>query len=490
MLETLKNTWFSAAAFLLLFVSVILFAYTGNYFILVAPFAFLYAVLLGINWKMAWWIFLFTIPASVQINFAGDTMAITLPDEPMMWIFLLLFMLIYARNPQTIPKWWWKDPLVMVIVFQFIWTIVAVIFSKVLFYSFKFLIAKSWLLVCFFVLPIWIFREKKDYVKGFFLLLVPMLITIMVILVHHYFLNFKFDKVQKAMSGLYYNHVDYSTVISMFFPLLLVAWPLTKGKGFFVRMALLIVILIFMAGIFFSFARAAVVGVVFAIVIGLAMRAKLVNLIMPSFYAVIVITMCYMIPNNKYLEFRPDYNNTYMHKNFADHIISTFKGKDMSSMERIYRWIAAVRMSQDEPITGYGPHAFYYFYKPYTVTSFQTYVSRNNEHSTTHNYFLYMLVEQGWPAMLLYAVLIALIFSKAQKIYHRFQDRFYRMVTIGLAMTIAVGFINNFFSELIETHKVAALFFIPLAMLVLLDRKSKQEEENGGVLNEAAMIDE
>jgi len=299
MLETLKNTWFSAAAFLLLFVSVILFAYTGNYFILVAPFAFLYAVLLGINWKMAWWIFLFTIPASVQINFAGDTMAITLPDEPMMWIFLLLFMLIYARNPQTIPKWWWKDPLVMVIVFQFIWTIVAVIFSKVLFYSFKFLIAKSWLLVCFFVLPIWIFREKKDYVKGFFLLLVPMLITIMVILVHHYFLNFKFDKVQKAMSGLYYNHVDYSTVISMFFPLLLVAWPLTKGKGFFVRMALLIVILIFMAGIFFSFARAAVVGVVFAIVIGLAMRAKLVNLIMPSFYAVIVITMCYMIPNRQ-----------------------------------------------------------------------------------------------------------------------------------------------------------------------------------------------
>jgi O-antigen ligase len=132
-------------------------------------------------------------------------------------------------------------------------------------------------------------------------------------------------------------------------------------------------------------------------------------------------------------------------------------------------------MSQDEPITGYGPHAFYYYYKPYTVTSFQTYVSRNNEHSTTHNYFLYMLVEQGWPAMLLYAVLIALIFSKAQKIYHRFKDRFYRHATIGLAMTIAVGFINNFFSELIETHKVAALFFIPLALLVLLDRKSKQE---------------
>ncbi len=475
MVAAIKNNLFNIGAFMLLFATIILFAYTGNYFILVVPFAFLYAVLLGVNWKMAWWIFLFSIPASVQLAFSGDTMAITLPDEPMMWVFLLLFALVWARNPDTLPKWWWRDSLVLIVVLQFIWTIVAVIFSKMLFFSMKFLLAKSWLLVCFFILPIWIFREKKDYIKGFFVLLIPMLITVIVILIHHYYLNFKFDKVQKAMSGLYYNHVDYSTVISMFFPLLLIAWPLTKGKGIFVRLLLLLIILTFMAGIFFSFARAAIVGIVFALVVGIFIRMKLVNIIMPLFYGLIIALMCYLVPNNKYLEFRPDYNNTYMHKNFTDHLIATFKGKDMSSMERLYRWIAAVRMSQDRPVTGYGPRAFYYYYKPYAVTSFQTYVSRNNEHSTTHNYFLYMLVEQGWPAMLLYALLIYAIFAKAQRIYHRFKDRFYRIVTIGLAMTIAVGFINNFFSELIETHKVAALFYIPLAMLVLLDKKSREQ---------------
>jgi O-antigen ligase len=150
----------------------------------------------------------------------------------------------------------------------------------------------------------------------------------------------------------------------------------------------------------------------------------------------------------------------------------------MSARERVYRWIAAVRMSTDKPITGYGPRSFYYFYKPYTVTSFQTYVSRNPEHSTTHNYFLYMLVEQGWPAMLLYAALIYAIFAKAQRIYHRFKDKFYRLVTIGITMTVAAGFINNFFSELIETHKVATLFYIPLALLVILDKKSKEEQES------------
>jgi len=477
MIATLKNRWFDVSAFFVLFATIIIFAYTNNYFVLALPFGFLYILLLGVNWKAAYWIFLFTIPASIQINFASDTMSITLPDQPLMWLFLGMCCLVIARNPLAIPNWWWRDPLVLIVTLQFIWTIVAVIFSKMLFFSLKFLLAKTWLLVCFFVMPVWIFKEKKDFIRGFFLLLIPMLITVLVILAHHAMLGFKFDKVQKSMSGLYYNHVDYSTVISMFFPLLLIAVPLSKGKSAFTRAVLYGIILIFIAGIGFAYARAAVIGVVFAIVVGLAIRLRLVNFIMPAFYGLMILLVCYMVSNNKYMDFRPDYNNTYMHKNFTDHLISTFRGKDMSSMERVYRWIAAVRMSRDEPITGYGPRAFYYFYKPYAVTSFRTYVSRNTEQSTTHNYFIYMLVEQGWPAMLLYALLIFAIFAKAQRIYHRFKDRFYRLVTMGLAMTIAVGFINNFFSELIETHKVAALFFIPLVLLVILDKKSRDEEE-------------
>jgi O-antigen ligase len=475
MIAALKDRWFGIASFSLLFATIILFAYTNNYIVLAAPFGFLFVVLLGVNWKTAYWIFLFTIPISIQIDFAGDTASITLPDQPIMWLFLFLTVIIMAANPRALPEWWWRDKLTLVVALQFVWTVVAVIFSKMLFFSLKFLLAKMWLLVAFFVMPIWIFKEKKDFIRAFYLLLIPMLATVLVILVHHAMLGFKFDKVQRSMSGLYYNHVDYSTVISMFFPLLLIAVPLSRKKSALTRAILYGIIVIFIAGIGFAYARAAVIGVVFALVVGIAMRLRLVNVIMPSIYALMILLVVYMVPNNKYLEFRPDYNNTYMHKNFTDHVISTFRGKDMSSMERVYRWIAAVRMSQDEPITGYGPRAFVHFYKPYAVTSFRTYVSRNPEQSTTHNYFIYMMTEQGFPAMILYGILMYVIFAKAQRIYFRFKDRFYRTVTIGLAMTIAVGFINNFFSELIEQHKVAALFYIPIAMLVILDRKSREE---------------
>jgi O-antigen ligase len=478
MLEAIQNKWFSIASFAMLFLTVMVVAYTGNPYFLVAPFAYLFVVLVGVNWKTAYWIFLFTIPPSIQLSFAGDTLSLTLPDQPMMWLFLGLFVVMFARNPQIIPQWWWRDPLVLIVVLQFLWTIVAVIFSEMLFFSFKFLLVKTWLLVCFFVFPIWIFREKKDFVKGFFILLVPMLITIIVILLHHSLYGFRFDRIQRAITNLYYNHVDYSTVISMFFPLLIVTcWPMIKKRNIFIKSALLVTILIFIAGIGFAYARAAVVAVVFAAVVGVAIRMRMANLVMPGFYALIMLLMVYMIPNNKFIDFRPDFEHTFMRKNFVDHVIATFRGTDMSSMERLYRWIAAVRMSKDRPVTGVGPRAFYYFYKPYTVTSFRTYVSRNTEQSTTHNYFLYMLVEQGWPAMILYAIFMVVVFAKAQKIYHRFKDKFYKWTTMGLAMTIAVGFINNFFSELIETHKVAALFYIPLAMLIILDKKSRDEQE-------------
>lgn len=458
---------------LLFFACIAMYEYTDNYYFIPLPFVFLYVALMGVNWKAAYWIFLFFIPCSIELNFNHDASQISLPDEPITWLFLIQFIVMWAAKPNLIPKWWWKNPLVLVVVAQFIWTAVTVIFSKVLFFSFKFLIAKTWYLVVFLILPIWVFTDKKDFAKAFVLMLVPMVITMVIIMIRHRALGFGFRKIEKAIGGLYYNHVEYSTVMSMFFPLLLVALPLTNKKNPIIRLTLAGLIAFFLVAIFLTYARAAMIAVVFAIVVGLAIRLKLVNFIMPAIYGLIAVALVYLGTNNKYFDFRPDYRNTFMHKTFTDHMIATFRGKDMSSMERLYRWVAAFRMSKDRPILGYGPHAFYYYYKPYAVSFFRTYVSRNPEHSTTHNYFIYMLVEQGWPAMLLYALLVMVFFAHAQKVFHRFTDRYYRWVTLGVAMMFAAGFINNFFSELLETHKVGALFYLSIALLIFLDKKSR-----------------
>ncbi len=476
MQQLAEYKWWQGISLAILFVSIAAFAYTGSYLVLAVPVIYLFVLLVGINWKTAYWILLFSIPFSIQLEFFSGTLSTTVPDEPIMWLLLLMFGVTFVRHPDIFPKHWWRNPLVLVVLLQYVWLIVAVYYSKESFLSIKFLLAKTWFLVSFFVIPFFVFRDKKDFRRGFFLLLTALSITMVIVLIRHKAYGFHFMKVEKAVRGLYYNHVDYSTVISMFFPLLLVAYPMLKGRPG-LKILLAVLIAFFLVATYFTFARAAMVAIVFSLAIGVATRLRLANIVMPVFYVCMAAMLFFMVQHNKYIDYRPNYNKTYMHKKFADHVVATFRGEDMSSMERLYRWVAGIRMSQDRPITGYGPNAFYYYYKPYAVTSFRTYVSRNLERSTTHNYFLYMLVEQGWPAMILYAILVALVFSQAQKIYFRFTDKFYKNVTLGISMMFAAGFINNFFSELLETHKVGCLFFLTISLLVVLDKKSRDEQK-------------
>ncbi len=464
------------AGIIFLLVCVATFAFTGFYLVLALPFAALFGGLLLLNWKTAYWIFLFSIPISMQVAFMNDALSTSLPDEPLMWVFLLLFALLFAARPKMLPEWWWRNPFVLIVLLQFLWLIVAVVCSKEPFISFKFLLAKCWFLVALFILPVFIFREKKDFKRGFLLFLIPLLATMVFIMARHASMGFGFLLINKAIGILYFNRVDYATIMSMFFPVVLIALHLSRGMKLWWRALLLFILLFFLPAIWFAFARGAIMAVVFALVMGLAIRIKLGKLIVPMFYALVIFGVVFMVRHNKYIDYRPDFEHTYTHLTLTDHLIATFRGTDMSSMERLYRWIAGARMSQDRPLTGYGPNAFYFYYKPYAVSSFRTYVSRNLERSTTHNYFLFMLVEQGWPATILYGILIIVFFIQAQNTYHRFKDKFYKNVTLAVTMMFAAGFINNFFSELIETHKVGALFYMSIAIMIVLTKKSRDEE--------------
>lgn len=482
--QLLPAKYAQAIAYAIMFLGVIAFAYTGNYLAAIVPFGFLFMLIAAVNWKTAYWILLFSIPISIDVSFMGDTLSTSLPDEPIMWMFFLLFFVLLARQPNIIPQWWLRHKIIFVLVLQYIWLMVAVYYSRELTLSLKFLVAKSWFMVAFIIMPLLVFNKKKDFKAAFLLVMVPLMATVVIIFIRHAALGFHFRMVEQAIGDIYFNHVDYSTVISMFFPIACVALPLSKGTNPIIRGIILGIIIFLLPAIYLTYARAAVLAVVFALSIGLAIRLKLVNFVMPVFYAALISIIAYFSYNKKFMELRPDYQHTFMHRDFADHITATFRGEDMSSMERLYRWIAAMRMSFDEPVKGFGPNAFYYYYKPYGVPSFKTYVSRNFEHSTTHNYYLYLLVEQGWPAMILYAILVVLVFAVAQKAYHRFAkhgERFYKYCTLGLAMMFAAGFMNNFFSDLVETHKIGALFFLAIALIVVLDQKSKMLEKEGYV---------
>ncbi len=466
--------WSHAAAGGLLALAVAVSVLLQNPLFLLVPFGLLGVGLVIANWRTAWFLLVGFIPVSLQLDFAGNTWATSVPDEPLMAAFLGLTIVLFAARRRIIPEAYWRNPIMLITVAQFLWLIVAVIFSEAHFISVKFLLAKSWFLAALFLMPLIIVRTKKDFRRMLVLILVPVFITTVIIFYRHWKFQFGFREIELAIFDIYYNHVDYSTVLSMIFPVAAAAYPRTKSWPLRYRIMYLASVLFLLPAVYLTYARAAMLALFFALAVVLAIRLKKVQWVMPLFYSFIALVLAFMIHNKKYLDLYPNYNKTYSHATFSDHMIATFKGQDMSSAERIYRWIAGIRMSTDRPITGVGPNAFYDYYKPYAVTSFRTWVSRNEERSTTHNYFLFMLVEQGWPAMLLYAILMMVIFVQAQRTYHRFRDPFWRAATLGIVGTLAAGFINNFFSELIETHKVGAFWYFALALLIVLEAKSRQ----------------
>ena len=139
--------------------------------------------------------------------------------------------------------------------------------------------------------------------------------------------------------------------------------------------------------------------------------------------------------------------------------------EDMSTVERFYRWIAAVNLFKQHPMVGVGPNNFTANYKPYTVTSYETYISDNEEKSTVHNYFLLLLTEQGIPALLLYIILLVTIFLTAQRVYNISSEE-NRKYIIAITLCIVSFLFNNTLSDLVEANKVGSLFFISLALLI------------------------
>jgi O-antigen ligase len=110
-------------------------------------------------------------------------------------------------------------------------------------------------------------------------------------------------------------------------------------------------------------------------------------------------------------EYAPDFDRTVTHYEFDNLIEATAKGEDISTMERVYRWVAGLHMISEKPVFGFGPGNFYNFYHSYTVTSFETYVSDNPEKSGIHSYYLMTVVEQGFPGLLFFLALSFFVFD-------------------------------------------------------------------------------
>jgi O-antigen ligase len=311
-----------------------------------------------------------------------------------------------------------------------------------------------------------ILNDLKSAQKLFWFFFVPLALATAKVFVHHATLNFGFKEINEATFPFFRNHVNYAAILALSIPLAWFVWGWYRRWTFRWWLMFGILGMLFL-GLLFAYTRAAYLALVMAMGAYWVIRWRLVSWVLAAGTVLAVVVFVVLVRENKFMDLAPS-ERTIAHTDFNDIVSATYKLEDVSTMERYYRWIAGVRMADENVWVGFGPGNFYTFYKEYTLNRFTTYVSRNPEQSGIHNYFLMTLAEQGIFGLVIFLGLIFSVLIYGQGIYHQLQNPQHKDLAMGLMLSQIVIYAFLLMNDMVETDKVGSFFFLNMALLVAL----------------------
>lgn len=469
-----KKLMYAGAGILLVSIGAAIIA--NEPLICLAPIAFLLAYQLLIDYRPVFYLLLLSTPVALEYQFESG-LGTDIPTEPLEILLMFTFIFYVILQKEHLRLEFFRHPISVIIYIHFAWILITTLFSTDIAISFKYVLAKIWYITTFYFVAAHVMRKAEDFKIAFWLLFIPTLIVVINTLINHYNYQFRFSEVNKTMYPIFRNHVNYAVFLSLMLPFVFLASTWYK-KYSWQKMLLNLSKLIFIAAIYFAYTRSSWLSVIAALAGFIIIRKRILGWAVAFAVVAVGVFAWYMLQNNTYLKYAPDYKKTIYHQDFSEHIASTATLEDVSSAERIYRWVAGINMIKEKPITGFGPSQFYYNYKEYAVNKFTTYISRNEEKSTIHNYYLTITCEQGFPGLLIWLVLIISVLMLGQKLYYRCSGE-----TKLLALTLTLSFItilvNISLSDLIEADKIGTMFFLIISLLVTIDINSRKKIVSG-----------
>ena len=421
-----------------------------------------------VEWRWLYYGVFFVLPFSQEIGLFGG-LSMDVPSEPLMLALTACVAGALVLGAGRLPRREWAHPLLVLVALMLLWTAVDAVFSVDAVKSMKYLLAKVWYIGPFLLGTLLVVRRPAETWRFAAVYAAGACLGVLYVASRHATKGFSFEQINWALHPFFRNHVIYATMLALLVPF---AWFALRGaRRPAARWAWRLALSLLLFGLLTSYTRASIVSLPIAGLFYGAMRLRLVRVLLLAVALGTAATATYFASGSEFMEHAPNYEHTVFNgQNFEKHLEATYKLQDVSGMERVYRWVAAARMIADKPLVGSGAATFYPEYKRYTVKSFRTYVSDNPEKSTTHNYFLLQLAEQGIPGFLLFVALIATALLRAERLYHRAGQRpEVRRVVLAASLSLVIIVFHLTLNELVEVDKVGPVFFICLALLIRAD---------------------
>ena len=426
------------------------------------------SALAATRWQWLYYGLFLTLPFAREVGLVGR-LRIDVPSEPLLLALLGCVPLALLLGPgglRQLARREWRHPLLVLPLCLLLWAGIDTFFSVDKIKSIKYLLAKCWYLVPLLLGSLLVLRRPADFWRLAACYVGSAVLSLLWVLPRHASIGFSFGQVNWALQPFYLNHVLYATTLALLLPFaggLAARASTRKARWLWLGAGGLL-----LAGLLTSYTRASWLAMPAAGIYYVVMRLRLTRVLLLAVALGTAGAVTYLVHNDTYMRYRPDYAQLAWHgDSFAAHLQSTYKLRDTSGMERLYRWIAAARMVADKPLTGSGPSTFFPEYRRYTVSAFRTSISANHQGSTVHNYFLLQLAEQGIPAFILFCALVSAALLTAERLYHatRLHPELRRVVVV-ITLSFVIILFHLLLNELVETDKIGSIFFVALALLI------------------------
>jgi hypothetical protein len=219
----------------------------------------------------------FVTPLSVQLSdiIKGYDFDLSLPSEPLLIGILLFFLLKYLFEGQFDRKILYH-PVSIAILFNLVWIFITSITSTMPLVSFKFLTARIWFLMAFYLLATQIFRKIENIQVYTWMYIIPFLIVIGYAWVRHAGYGFFNQQAAHFVVQPFYNdHTSYGAILAMLIPVLIGFISIQGKVSMIKKVSLWIVTFIFFAAVLFSYTRAAWVSLVGALGVYIIIRFRI-----------------------------------------------------------------------------------------------------------------------------------------------------------------------------------------------------------------------
>jgi O-antigen ligase len=376
-----------------------------------------------------------------------------------------------------------RHPVTLWIAAMLLWTLLTSISSVLPAVSFKFLIARLWFVVGFYLLTAhFVLQRWQSAERGLVLYLIPLAGVVIYTVVRHADWGFDKDAGHWVMTPFFKDHTSYGAVLAMCLPAAVGAL-LVPDRRWGRRGLLLSILAILVLGTVLSYTRAAWVSLAGAatLLAALQMRISLRTLVATGLLVVAVGWAA-----RDALVISLERNRQDSSDNLAEHVESISNvSSDASNLERLNRWSCALALFTERPLAGWGPGTYQFVYAPFQRSEDRTIISTNNaDGGNAHSEYLGPLAEQGLPGALFMVGLLGWTLHLGFRLRRTLTDVGERRLATGLFLGLMTYFIHGVLNNYLDTDKASALFWGFLATLVALDlrqrARSEREVEVGG----------